>query len=118
MPRIYRDHEEADRRPGLAVILLIPVFMFGLTFWHGGGFTRGAAEFLTVVTAGTVLLVVGAYRYQYLGICLEIRLEDDGSCELDTRRRTIRLHSRDIYAVRYSAETDETAESYQLRFKD
>lgn len=119
MVKTYRDEATArDRRPlsGFFVFALISALFFAPSFVRGG-LTRGGAEFLTVVIAASILIVVVGYRHQYLGICLEIRLDDDGNCELETRRRTIRIHARDIYAVRYSAETDDGPESYEIRFK-
>jgi hypothetical protein len=118
MPQTYRDPETArNRRPlaGLFAFLVIAGVIFAPLLLRGP-LSRGAGEFLTVVLTVAILLVVGGYRHQYLGICLEIRLDDHGNCELETRRRTIRVPARDIHAVRYSPENDNGPESYEIRF--
>jgi hypothetical protein len=54
------------------------------------------------------------YRRLVYGTCGEIRLGDDGTCELETKRTVIRLHVNDLRCVRYSPETDEQIESYTI----
>ena len=61
-----------------------------------------------------IVLQYFAYRRQVYGICGEIRLGDDGTCELETKRRVIRLHVNEIHSVRYWRETDEQSESYTI----
>ena len=57
------------------------------------------------------------YRHRADGICGEIRLNDHGTCELETRRRVIRLHAHEIRSVRYSPENDEQRESYTIHYQ-
>jgi hypothetical protein len=54
------------------------------------------------------------YRYDR---CSEIRLGDDGTCELETRRQVIRLHVNEIRSVLYWPESDETGEHYTLYYQ-
>jgi hypothetical protein len=56
------------------------------------------------------------YKQAY-GTCGEIRLGDDGTCELETKRRVIRLHVHEFRSVHYSAETDEQIESYTIHYR-
>jgi hypothetical protein len=46
--------------------------------------------------------------------CREIRLSDDGTCELETKSRVVRLHVNEIRSVKYSR-GDEN-ESYTIRY--
>ena len=57
------------------------------------------------------------YRQQAYGRCGEIRLGDDGTCELETPRRVIRLHVNELRSVRYSRETDDQSESYTIHYR-
>lgn len=116
MTRTYRS-PAPDPRPlaGLLWFYLLSLAVVGPPLWSDG-FTVGSIEFLGVLTVVTVLLLIAGYRHQYLGICHEIRLDDDGGCEFTMRRRTLRLDAADINAVRYSRETDESPESYEIRY--
>jgi hypothetical protein len=58
-----------------------------------------------------------AYRRDQYGICGEIRLSDDGTCELEAKRRVIRLHVNEIRSVRFWRETDEQSESYTIHYR-
>ena len=53
----------------------------------------------------------------YHGKCSAIRLSDDGTCELETKRRVIRLHVNQIRSVRFSPAGDESSESYSIRYE-
>jgi hypothetical protein len=59
------------------------------------------------------LLYVGHRGYEY-GTCGEIRLSDDGTCVLKTRRRVIRLDVNEIRSVQYSYDWSEASESYAI----
>jgi hypothetical protein len=118
VPHTYKDHAASDRHALAGLLLFLLIFAFGSVYVvRRDGFTTQEAIFLSLAAIASALLFVGAYRHQYLGICHEIRIDEDGSCELETRRRTIRLHVLDIYAVRYNPETSDHRKSYQIRFK-
>ena len=57
------------------------------------------------------------YRHRADGTCGEIRLGDDGTCELETKRRVIHLHVHEIRSVRYSPKSDEQGESYTIHYQ-
>ena len=70
------------------------------------------------IICGVVVLIQHRhYRHQADGICGEIRLGDDGTCELETNRRVIHLHVHEIRSVRYSPENDEQRESYTIHYQ-
>lgn len=71
----------------------------------------GIAVFVTVV--GVLLALAAWFGRQE---CREIRLGDDGTCELETGRRVIRLHVNQIRSVRYRRDS-EGGESYTIRFE-
>jgi hypothetical protein len=119
MTHTYRDPEARGQRPlaGLLLTLLvIPLLILPAVV--RGGFSSGDALILAVVTILGLLVAGAVYRNQSFGVCSEIRLDDDGTCELETKRRVLRLHVHEIYAVRYHPETDESSESYEIRCKD
>lgn len=54
-------------------------------------------------------------RYQG---CREIRLDDGGTCELETTDgRVIRLHVNEIRSVKYSRDSDSNSESYTIHYQ-
>ncbi len=71
------------------------------------------------VSVGAVLFVLihqyVVYRHHHYGTCSEIRLSDEGICELETKRRVIRLHVNEIRSVRFSPESGESCKSYTIR---
>jgi hypothetical protein len=73
------------------------------------------------VSVGAVLILLivqrASYRHHHYGICSEIRLSDEGICELETKRRVIRVHVNEIQSVRFSPETSEQGESYTIRYR-
>ncbi len=56
-----------------------------------------------------------SYRWHRYGMCGEIRLGDDGTCEFETKRRVIRLHVNEIRSVAYSA-ADEGVAVYRIHY--
>ena len=68
---------------------------------------EGAVSFALVFGLGYI-----SYRQHRYGTCGEIRLSDDGTCELETKRRVIHLHVNEIRSVAYSR-SDEGA-SYTI----
>ena len=52
------------------------------------------------------------------GSCTEIRLSDDGMCELQTKHRVIRLHVVQIRSVQYARDSETDRENYKIRFID
>src|SRR6266511_2649446 len=50
-------------------------------------------------------------------MCGEIRLSDDGRCELETKRQVIRLHVNQIRSVKYWRDDESDRESYTIRYQ-
>jgi hypothetical protein len=117
----YRDPDvfkgRFDGLAALAVCAFITAFLFGpIAFgWVPFTWTWAAACGVSCgfVFAGQYVL----YRRQTYGSCAEIRLGDDGTCELETKREVIRLHVHDLRSVRYSRETDDRVESYTIHYR-
>jgi hypothetical protein len=58
-----------------------------------------------------------SYRYDRNPRCGEIRLSDDGTCELETKRRVIRLHVNEIRSVKYRRNSEDTGESHTIHYQ-
>jgi hypothetical protein len=101
----YRDREPSNT-PGYALLGFLLFLVFSLQAALQGRFTW--AE-LVLPAAVIALVVVGGYhtyRLEQYRKCREIRLSDDGTCELDTRAQTIRLHVSEIRAVKYHRDSE------------
>jgi hypothetical protein len=73
----------------------------------------GALVFLVVGCA----LAAGDAEWTRRSVCQEIRLSDDGTCELETKRRTTRLHVSQIRSVLYRRSSEGDGESYSIRYE-
>jgi hypothetical protein len=80
-----------------------------------GSFTWEDAKGLGV--ALVFFAVLGGYGLlqERHGWCREIRLSDDGTCELETKSRVVRLHVNEIQSVKYSR--GDESESYTIRYQ-
>jgi len=74
--------------------------------WGGGVFVFGGW-----------LIVLRLAAFWHSTFCNEIRLEDDGFCEFETRRRVVRAHVAEIASIREEVDED-GVEHYYLRFRD
>jgi hypothetical protein len=120
---VYRDATAAETR---ARQLLGAIFIVGVVVSFmvasiidsfNDGFSLGDALFAAVWAVAGLLLVRGVYRrYYYYGVCEEIRLSNDGTCELEARRTVVRLHVNEIKAVKYRCSDEDDGESYTIRF--
>ena len=117
----YRDPEALKRTfwgPNLGGFGVLALLVVVLSFvWSQ--LTWSDAQGLGLFVGCLFLFVPFAYRHHYYGTCEEIRLSDDGTCEPDTKRRTIRLHVNQIRSVVYgrgrSSEGD--GEFYSIRYE-
>jgi hypothetical protein len=117
MTHTYRDPDVPTFRLWhLSFFLVFPIFSFAPLALGGVPFTKDALLFAAL---GSIPLLIAwfAYRSEYHGKCSEIRLSDDGTCELETTRRVIRLHVNQIRSVRFSPAGDESSESYTIRYE-
>jgi len=119
MVHVYRDEPVPRKRSD---------DLFGLAFgafslaWVGIPVVHGIRHGFTGDDIGAiaVFLFIGGlvgwafYSYAWRD-CAAIHLSDDGTCELVTRRRLIRLHVNEIRAVTYKRD-DEGFESYSVRY--
>jgi hypothetical protein len=119
MTHAYRDSTILDRK-GLrfvlfpVVVFLVIVALAASALAHGVTWAeRGEGALVPTLFFGLGYISYRRHRY---GTCGEIRLSDDGMCELETKRRVIRLHVNEIRSVAYSA-SDE-GESYKIHYHD
>jgi hypothetical protein len=120
----YKDTEFVRARvvgpPYLGSLLFVVSIPFVAMLASGSLLRTVNAEFLAVLigvllfTSLTGLLI---YRHHTYGRCSEIRLGDDGTCDLETKRRVIRLHANEILSVQYRPETDEGSEYYDIHYR-
>jgi hypothetical protein len=98
----------------VAGVLLFLILSFDLV--------NGRLSWFTVlVSAFCAAAVVGGYvffRRESEGNCGEIRLSDDGICELETKRRVTRLHVGEIRSVRYTRDSESDREHYTIYYRD
>ena len=126
MIHVYRD---ATARSVGFWGLFVPVFLFFVGFLvlallpfvggEGDGFGWDDLMVLGVFGAPLVLVLVYlAFKRQGYEECREIRLDDGGTCELETASgRVIRIHVNEITSVRYSRDSDSDSESYTIRYQ-
>jgi len=57
-----------------------------------------------------------AYWDASRALCREIRLDDDGTCELVTSHRVIRLHVNEITALKYQRDSEGDTGSFSIRY--
>ena len=78
------------------------------------GFTLGDA-LIVLFWSGVALAVARGFYWHYCyRRCGEIRLSDDGTCELETKRGVIRLHASELRGVKYYRDDDSGRESYTI----
>ena len=115
----YRDPDAPGQRPltlTFAGAMLFPVAWAAAGVLLGNGLTWSFVRFAAPAIALWWLFAYLAYRHLSYGFCHEIRLSDDGTCELETRRRVVRLHVNEIKSVRYQRDSDDDSESYTIRY--
>jgi hypothetical protein len=96
----------------------IALFLLGLFAFAGGSFTlQAAGPFVGFIGVLLVAIYAGQRRQQY-GVCGEIRLDDDGTCELQTKRGVIRLHVSEIRSVKYWRDSESGTGNFTLYYQD
>ena len=106
----FWDHPMVDL-VGFAVAFL---FMVGLLALTGVSFTLQAAGQLFGFMGLLLAAIYAARRHQQYGACGEIRLDDDGTCELQMQRRVIRLHVSEIRCVKYRRDPEGGRASFTI----
>jgi hypothetical protein len=100
----------------LGFFALVVIFPFVPSLAFGSPFTQGAAVSAAFITGMVLISGYVAYRHEHYSSCGEIRLSDDGMCELETKRQVIRLHVNEIRSVEYWRDPEDNSESYTIRF--
>lgn len=117
MTHTYRDSTILDHKALQFVLFPLVVFLViaalaasalvhGVTWAERG---EGALGLTLLFGFGYV-----SYRRHRYGTCGEIRLSDDGTCELETNQRVFRLHVNEVRSVAYSASGE--GESYKIHY--
>jgi hypothetical protein len=114
MIHTYRDPDADARPPGVALPLVFILVGVALVSWFVSGRNTSSVPFAAfgLLWCGGFLLA----RRQRHRTCREIRLDDDGTCELHTEGRVVPLHVHQIRTVRYHPATDESSERYTIQF--
>jgi hypothetical protein len=97
---------------GLMVLLL-----FGLFVVTGSRFTWTEVGMLGGFTGLALAATYSAHRRENYGSCGEIRLGDDGTCELETKRRVVRLNVNEIQSVKYWRDSESESEHYTIYYQ-
>jgi hypothetical protein len=98
----------------LAVALALIAYCLILVGWFGSN-TPGWVVGAVFIPWAMFMAFLGAYWFRVE--CKAFRLEDDGTCEFETRWRVMRTHVTQIKSVKESVD-DEGDRSWDLRFRD
>jgi hypothetical protein len=117
--RTYSDPDARSKIGSTVVPLLLfalVVPLLGLPFGHSlhwSGVTISA-----VLIAAALILHRAVARHQRDVKCIEVRLDDDGTCELETVDHVTRIHVSEIRAVEYRRDSENDAEKYVIRYRN
>jgi hypothetical protein len=100
---------------GFGVVVVL--FLFGPFAFGWSRFTWTQAGVFGGFTGLVVVAMYAAHRREHYGTCGEIRLDDDGTCELETKHRVIRIHVSEIRSVRYSRDSEDGSENYTIYYR-
>jgi hypothetical protein len=91
---------------------LFPLLGVPLGYSVGWSVTISAVFF-----AAALILNRAVDRHQRDVECVEVRLDDDGTCELETVDHVTRIHVSDIRAVEYRRDSESRTEKYVIRYR-
>jgi hypothetical protein len=119
----YRDAKALRRRSRGSTLLQFLGFGGAVVLLFFGPFALGWSRFAWTqagvfggIVVLTLVVMYAAHRRELNRVCGEIRLDDDGTCELETKRRVIRIHVSEIRSVRYSRDPEGDGESYTIYY--
>jgi hypothetical protein len=123
MLHTYRDKRFAEGT-FVDVFPYVVIFAIGVNFAVAAylerddhGFTFREILIVAMWSGFALAAVPLLYRHYTHRVCGEIRLSDDGICELQTKRRLIRLDASEITSVKYIRDDDSDAERYSVRYR-
>jgi hypothetical protein len=116
--RTYRD-PDAGTKIGSAVVPLLLLALFPL-LWVPFGYSRdwSGLAISAVFIATALVLYRAVERHKRDVKCVEVRLDDDGTCELETVDHVTRIHASEIRAVEYKRDSESDAEKYVIRYRN
>jgi len=107
----YRDERFATVAGWYRRTALVPLAVIGVMI---GLADRRARDSILLVALALFVFVLAAIAGRRA--CIEIRLSEDGMCELVTKRNVIRLRVGQIRSVRCRSAGDGDSESYRIEF--
>jgi hypothetical protein len=120
-PHVYRREEKEHW--SLARLLLaagnfaaFAIVIGGPVAWVVWASRKGPAD-VAVAVVVSLLIWRAAYRSHYHGTCREIRLSDDGRCELHAERRVFHLDAGRITSVRDGTDDEDAGYHYLILFE-
>jgi hypothetical protein len=118
MVHTYRDTSDRQQSAAAMVVGLVCVGTFVVLFGWGivTDFANGAIWSGMGLLAFVVVVVRAMHKSRQRG-CVEIRLSDDGTCELETRGGLIRLHVNQISAIKYREDDEGDGGVYTIRYR-
>src|SRR4051812_4499710 len=122
MVHTYGESRARERSPAARLIAsLRPMILLAPLGWGamtvvGHGASWGNLAFVAAFCIW--ILCVSALGHWRDRDCRQIRLSDDGACELETSRRVIRLHVNQINAVEYYKDDESEREHYTIKYRD
>jgi hypothetical protein len=120
MIHTYRERNplesEGRRFSGFFLLLVIVAIVFAASSAGGSASWDDVEGIGSLAVFFAVYCVLGLLHERYRW-CREIRLSDDGICELETKRRVIRLHVNEIRSVDYRRDDESDRESYTIQYQ-
>jgi hypothetical protein len=111
----YRNPDARRPKIGSAVVPLLLFALFPLlSVPFGHSLDRNGLTISAVFIAAALILYRAVERHHRDVECVEVRLDDGGTCELETFGHVTRIHVSEIRAV----ESESGAERYVIRYRD
>jgi nitrate reductase NapE component len=115
----YRNPNARRPKIGSAVVPLLLFALFPLlSVPFGYSLDRTGVTISAVFIAAALILYRAVERHHRDVECGEVRLDDGGTCELETFGHVTRIHVSEIRAVEYRRDSESGAERYVIRYRD
>ena len=99
---------------GFGVVVVL--FLFGPFAFGWSRFTWTQAGVFGGFIGLVLVAMYAAHRREHYRTCGEIRLDDDGTCELETKHHVIRIQVNEIRSVRYWRDSEGGREQYTIYY--
>lgn len=117
--RTYRD-PDAGKRVGspLWPILLLVLLVLLASLPLVGSLDWSDVAAPAILIAAVLMVHRAVERNRRDVKCIEVRLDDGGTCELETADHVTRIHVSEIRAVEYRRDSENRTESYVIRYRN